>query len=83
LATTPQLRRLGLAFNELLAARERAGYSPEPRSNFQEGTNNAPSTREETLTLIELAVEAIQLLEGLGEDARLRLATRLVARTRK
>lgn len=83
LATTPELQRLGLAFNELLAAREWADYSPEPRPNFQEGGNNAPFTREETLTLSELAVEAIRLLEELDDDARLRVATRLVARTRK
>jgi hypothetical protein len=83
LATTPDLRRLGLTFKELQAAREWADYSPEPRPNFQTETNSSPFTREEALTLIELAGEAIEILDRLDEEARLRLATRLVPRTRQ
>lgn len=83
LATTPDLQRLGFTFKELQAAREWADYSPEPRPNFEAGTNSSPFTREEALTLIELADEAIEILDRLDEDARLRLATRLVPRTRK
>jgi hypothetical protein len=81
LATTPDLQRLGFTFKELQG--EWADYSPEPRPNFEAGTNSSPFTREEALTLIELADEAIEILDRLDEDARLRLATRLVARTRK
>jgi hypothetical protein len=76
-----ELQRLGSAFKELLAAREWADYSPEPRPNFEDGS---PSfTREETLALIELADEAVAILDRLDEDARLKLAVRLVTRTRK
>jgi hypothetical protein len=75
------LQRLGSAFKELQAAREWADYNPEPRPNFQEGS---PSfTREEALTLIELAEEAVAILDRLEEDARLNLAIRLAVRTRK
>jgi hypothetical protein len=80
---TPELQRLGLAFNELQAAREWADYSPEPRPSFEEGRNSSSFTREEALTLIELAAEAIEILDQLDDDVRLKLATRLVARTRK
>jgi hypothetical protein len=76
-----ELHRLGFAFRELMAAREWADYNPEPRPNYQEGS--PPFTREEALTLIEAADEALAILERLDEDARLKLAIRLVARTRK
>ncbi len=82
-AKTPELQRLGFAFNELQAAREWADYNPEPRPSFEEGRNSSPFTREEAITLVELAAEAIEILDRLDEDARLKLATRLVARTRK
>lgn len=81
LAMTPELGRFGLAFRELQEAREWADYSPEPRPNFV--TKSSPFTRQETLTLIDLAEEAIAILDHLDEDVRLKLATRLVARTRK
>jgi hypothetical protein len=57
--------------------------SPEPRPSFEDGRNSSPFTREEALTLIELAAEAIEILDRLDEDVRLKLATHLVARTRK
>jgi len=81
-ATTSELQRFGLAFKELQEAREWADYNPEPRPSYEEGKKSSPFTREETLTLIDLAEEAIAILDGLNEDARLRLATRLVARMR-
>ena len=81
-ATTSELKRFGLAFKELQAAREWADYNPEPRPSFEEGRKSSPFTREETLTLIGLAEEAVAILDGLNEYARLRLATRLVARMR-
>jgi hypothetical protein len=83
LATTSQLQRFGLAFKELQEAREWADYNPEPRPSFEEGKKSSPFTREEALTLIELAAEAVEILDRLDEDARLKLVTRLVARTRK
>lgn len=83
LARTPELQRLGLAFKELQAAREWADYSPEPRPEYEDGRRESPFTREEALTLIETAVGAIDIIDRLDDDARLRLAARLVARTRK
>ena len=83
LATTSELQRFGLAFKELQEAREWADYNPEPRPNFDAEANSSPFTREEALTLIELAGEAIEILDRLDEEARLRLATRLVPRTRQ
>jgi hypothetical protein len=83
LATTPNLQRLGLAFNELQAAREWADYSPEPRPNFEATGNILPFTRSEALTLIELADEALKILDNFDEKTRLRLAARLVTKSRK
>ena len=80
-STTPELQRLGSAFRELLAAREWADYSPEPRPNFEDGQRSF--TREEALDLIEIAEAALAILDRLDEDTRLRLAVRLVTRTRK
>lgn len=81
--TTPELQRLGAAFSELQAAREWADYNPEPRPNYRVGTNNSAYTREEALTVIDAADEAIRIIDGLDTDARLMLATRLVLRIRK
>ena len=83
LALTPDLQRLGLRFNELLAAREWADYNPEPRPGYKLGTNETPFTRQEALGLIESAIEAIKIVDHLDLDTRLRLATRLVPRTRR
>ncbi|RBP07397.1 hypothetical protein DFR50_12742 [Roseiarcus fermentans] len=82
-ATNPDMQRLGSAFKELLAAREWADYSPEPRPQFEQGKRSSPFTREETLALIEVAEAAVAILDRLDDDARLKLAVRLVARTRK
>ena len=81
--TTLELRRLGLAFSELQAAREWADYNPEPRPSYRVRTNDSAYTREEALTLIDLADEAIRIIDRLDRDARLKLATRLVLRSRK
>ena len=40
-------------------------------------------TRQEALRLVDLAAEAVAIVDRLDEDARLKLATRLVPRTRK
>ena len=80
-AEAPELRRIGAAFKELLAAREWADYSPEPRPNFEEG--RPPFTREEALDLIDTAEAAVAILDRLDEETRLALAIRLVTRTRK
>jgi hypothetical protein len=82
-AVTPDLQRLGLAFNDLQLAREWADYNPEPRPNFEATTNFRPFTRGETLTLIESADEAIRVIDRLGSHERLKLAARLVTKTRK
>jgi hypothetical protein len=83
LAADPEFLRLGLAFKELQAAREWADYNPEPRPEFEQRMRASPFTREEALALIDTAVKAIDIIDRLDEPARLRLATRLVARTRK
>ena len=83
LAALPQLQRLGLLVRELQSAREWADYNPEPRPNFGQGTNTSAFTRQETLRLIDTAVEAIAIVERLDQDARLKLAVRLVTRNRK
>jgi len=83
LAAIPQLQRLGLLLRELQSAREWADYNPEPRPNFGQGTNTSAFTRQEALRLIDSAVEAVGILDRLDQDARLKLAIRLVARTRK
>lgn len=80
-AIASDVQRVGWAFKELLAAREWADYSPEPRPDFEEG--RPFFTREETLSLIEVAEAAVAILDRLDKDARLKLAVRLVARTRK
>ena len=82
LATTPDLQRLGFAFNELQSTREWADYNPEPRPKLDATKNASPFTRSEALTLIELAEEAVGILDRLENSERLKLATRLVARTR-
>ena len=82
-ANAPALQRLGLAFNELQAAREWADYNPEPRPNFDATRNSSPFTRSEALTLIELAEEGIQILDRLDDETRLNLVTRLVTKSRK
>jgi hypothetical protein len=83
LATTPELRRLGLLLKHLQTAREWADYNPEPRPNYRPGTNDSSFTRQEALGLIDLAAEGIGIVDRLDDDARLKLATRLVPRIRK
>lgn len=83
LAAIPQLKRLGLLLKELQSAREWADYNPEPRPNYRAGTNDSSFTRQEALRLIESAAEAIGIVDRLDEDAQLKLAVRLVPRTRK
>ncbi len=82
-AATPELRRLGSIFNELQAAREWADYNPEPRPNFDVAGNSKPFTRGEAFELVEMADEAIRILYQLDDETRLKLATRLVTRSRR
>jgi hypothetical protein len=82
-ANAPALQRLGFAFNELQAAREWADCNPEPRPKFDATRNSSPFTRSEALTLVELAEEAVQILDGLDDETRLNLVTRLVTKPRK
>ena len=79
----PELQRLKVAFNELKTAREWADYSPEPRPNFVLADRDSPFTRGEALTLIELAEEAILILDRLDDGVRLELVARLVTKSRK
>lgn len=83
LAMTPELRRLGLLLKDLQTAREWADYNPEPRPNYTPGTNDSSFTRQEALVLIDLAADAVGIVDRLDDDVRLKLATRLVPRTRK
>jgi hypothetical protein len=83
LAAIPQMQRLGLLLRELQSAREWADYNPEPRPDFKPGARDSLFTREEALSLIDSAVEAIRIIDRLDDDARLKLAIRLVTRTRK
>ena len=83
LTDTPDLERLGIAFAELQQFREWAGYNPEPRPNMQATGSSQPFTREEALGLIDTASLAIDILDRLDDETRLRLAVRLVARSRK
>jgi hypothetical protein len=83
LSAMPELRRLGLLLKDLQTAREWADYNPEPRPNYRSGTNNLSFTRQEALGLIDLAAEVVGILDRLDDDARLKLATRLLLRTRK
>jgi hypothetical protein len=79
----PHVRQIGSALAELRAAREWADYNPEPRPNYDEATNAGPFTRAEALRLIGTAELAIQVLERLDADTRLRLVVRLVAKQRR
>ncbi len=83
LASIPQLQRLGLLLKELQSAREWADYNPEPRPNYRREMSDSSFTRQETLSLIDSAVEAIAIVDRLDDETRLKLATRLVPRTRK
>ena len=82
-ANTAELQRLGSAFKELQAAREWADYNPEPRPNFDATKSTPPFTRSEALTPIELAEDAVQILDRLDDETRLKLVTRLVTKFRK
>lgn len=82
-ATSTDLQRLGFAFVELQSAREWADYNPEPRPKFDVTKNASPFRRSEALTLIELAGEAVGILDRLSDEARLKLATRLVTKPRR
>ncbi len=83
LASNADLRRLGLLLKELQKVREWADYNPEPSPDYRPGTNKSSYTRQEALSLIESAVDAVRIIDRLDDDERLKLATRLVPRSRK
>ena len=83
MADKPELVRLSFAFGELKAAREWADYNPEPRPRYGAGKPPKSYTRSESLTLIELAEEAIILLDRIDKPTRLKLAVRLVTKSKK
>jgi len=80
---TPDLITIGNAFNELQATCEWADYSPEPRPNFDAAKNRSPFVRSEALLLIDTAEKAIQILDRLDDETRMRLVTRLVTKSRR
>ena len=82
-AADPNWERLREIFAQLQTAREWADYSPEPRPNFKESASTPPFTRNEALVLIDWAEEAIRILDGLNDEDRLKLAIRLVTKSRK
>ena len=77
------IERVGNAFKELQAAREWADYNPEPRPSYEATKNASPFARNEAIALIELADEAVKILDRLDDEARLKLAIRLVTKARK
>jgi hypothetical protein len=72
-----------LLLKELQRAREWADYNPEPRPDYRPETNDSAFTRQEALRLVDSAVEGVRIVDRLDEDMRLKLAVRLVTRTRK
>lgn len=83
LAGGPDLSRLAFAFGELRVTREWADYNPEPRPRFEAGRNQDTYTRGEALTMIELAEEAIAILDRIDKPTRLHLAVRLATKTKR
>ena len=83
MTNTPELRRLGYVFKELQAVREWADYNPEPRPKLDPMKNNTRFKRSEALAFIDLAEEAIRIIDRLGDGERLKLAVRLVALPRR
>lgn len=76
------IERLGAMFRELQAAREWADYNREPNPDSRETEAGRRFSREQTRELVANAREAIAIIESLDKSARLKLATRLVARPR-
>ena len=83
LAERPELVRLSFAFGELKAAREWADYNPEPRPRYETGKDQGSFSRSEALTLIELAEEAVTLVDRIDKPTRLKLAVRLATKSKK
>lgn len=77
------VENIGIAFRELQAAREWADYNPEPHPEFSRTLEGASFSREDALTLIAAARVAVSALDDLDDTIRLKLATRLVTRSRK
>lgn len=74
---------IGAAFRELQAVREWADYSPEPHPDSRQASNGVAFSRGEAKVLIAAARVAVNALDNLDEATQLKLATRLVTRSRK
>lgn len=77
------LARLYLAFKELKEAREWADYDRDSRPGARDRTTLPPFSREDALNLIDSAEEAIKMISALDDQTRLRLAARLLVKSRK
>ena len=74
---------IGIAFKELQAAREWADYNPEPHPDPRRTSDGVSFSRESALALVAAARVAITALDDLDQPTKLKLATRLVTRSRK
>lgn len=77
------VEKFGIAFRELRDAREWADYNPEPHPDPDKAIAGARFSRQDAIELIQIARQALQSLDGLDNETKLRLATLLVARRRK
>jgi hypothetical protein len=77
------VQNIGIALKELQAAREWADYNPEPHPDPLRTSEGSSFSRESALALIAVARVAVTALDDLDEPTRLKLATRLVTRSRK
>jgi hypothetical protein len=77
------VEKIGVAFKELQAAREWADYNPEPHPDPRRTSEGVSFSRENALELIAAARVAVTALDDLDEPTRLKLATRLLTRSRK
>jgi len=77
------IERVGISFKALQAAREWADYNPEPHPDPFEMVAGRRFSREQAERLLANAREAVEIIDRLDDDARLKLATRLVTRSRK
>jgi hypothetical protein len=74
---------IGIAFRELQAAREWADYKPELRPEIRQTLEGASFSRQDALTRGAAARVAVSARDDMDDAIRLKLATRLVTRSRK
>ena len=77
------IETIGIAFKELHAAREWADYSPEPHPDPRTTREGGSFSRGDAMVLVAAARRAVSALDELDDSTRLKLATRLVTRSRK